>query len=539
MGEEIGEDKKGIAGNGNSAGGSKGSGAGGGRDGSGRKDSGLNGGLGGGGHGSSGQKSSSRSGSGSNCGGSGGGMLRAAAASARSFARSVRGGLAETGRAFSKGDAFTRLSFVVMGSGCCARAQFVKGMLYFASEIAYFAYMLSFGLFYLSKFGTLGTSLFNRVWDEASQIYINVPGDNSMLILLYGVMTIFITVLFVFLYLANTRAAYRLQRMAAEGRRPPSFLSELKALVDSRLHVTLLGLPAVGVIAFTVLPLVFMILIAFTNFDRAHQPPGNLFTWVGLQNFRDVFWDEPLKSATFFGLLGWTLIWAVFATFLNYIFGMVIALMINKKSIKLKGLWRFCFVLSIAVPAFVTLLLMRQILADQGVVNVFLQSVLRATGAPVRFLSDAFVAKVVVIVVNLWIGIPYTMLITSGILMNIPADLYEAARIDGAKPIRQFVSITMPYMLFVTTPYLITQFIGNINNFNAIYFLTGGGPNSLDYYQGGKTDLLVTWLYNLTVNQQDYNLASTIGILIFVVCGLASLVTFNLTSSAKKEETFS
>jgi arabinogalactan oligomer/maltooligosaccharide transport system permease protein len=147
--------------------------------------------------------------------------------------------------------------------------------------------------------------------------------------------------------------------------------------------------------------------------------------------------------------------------------------------------------------------------------------------------------KVVVIIVNLWIGIPYTILITSGILMNIPADLYEAARIDGAKPVKQFMAITLPYMLFVTTPYLITQFIGNINNFNAIYFLTTGGPTTLDYYQGGKTDLLVTWLFKLTVNEQDYNLASTIGILIFVICGFASLVTFNITSSANKEETFS
>ncbi|MDR1438959.1 MAG: sugar ABC transporter permease [Clostridiales bacterium] len=467
------------------------------------------------------------------------GILQSASAGLRSFARAAAGALSETGRAFTKGDAPTRLSFLVMGFGCFARRQIAKGLLYLAAEIAYLAYMLSFGIFYLSRFGTLGTDLFYREWDEANQIYINVPGDNSMLILLYGVMTIFITALFIALYLANTRTALRLQRIAAEGRRPPTFAAELRGLMDSRLHVTLMGLPAVGVVAFTVLPLVFMILIAFTNFDRAHQPPGNLFTWVGLQNFRDVFWDEPLKSATFFGLLGWTLIWAVFATFLNYVFGMVVALMINKKSIRLKGLWRFCFVLSIAVPAFVTLLLMRQILADQGVVNVLLQNVLRVADAPVRFLNDQFIAKVVVVVVNLWIGIPYTMLITSGILMNIPADLYEAARIDGARPVRQFVSITMPYMLFVTTPYLITQFIGNINNFNAIYFLTGGGPTTLDYYQGGKTDLLVTWLYKLTVNQQDYNLASTIGILIFVVCGLASLVTFNLTSSAKKEETFS
>jgi arabinogalactan oligomer/maltooligosaccharide transport system permease protein len=93
-------------------------------------------------------------------------------------------------------------------------------------------------------------------------------------------------------------------------------------------------------------------------------------------------------------------------------------------------------------------------------------------------------------------------------------------------------------MLFITTPYLITQFIANINNFNAIYFLTSGGPLSLDYYQAGETDLLVTWLYKLTVSFQDYNLASTIGILLFIVCSVVSLVTFNITMGGRKEETF-
>jgi arabinogalactan oligomer/maltooligosaccharide transport system permease protein len=130
------------------------------------------------------------------------------------------------------------------------------------------------------------------------------------------------------------------------------------------------------------------------------------------------------------------------------------------------------------------------------------------------------------------------MLITSGVLMNIPADLYEASRIDGAGVTRQFRSITLPYMLAVTAPYLITQFIGNINNFNAIFFLTAGGPPAVEYYNAGKTDLLVTWLYSLTVSHGDFNLASVIGILTFIVSAIIALATFNITSSSKKEDTF-
>ena len=156
----------------------------------------------------------------------------------------------------------------------------------------------------------------------------------------------------------------------------------------------------------------------------------------------------------------------------------------------------------------------------------------------IPFLTDATLARISVIVVNMWVGIPYTMLITTGILMNIPADLYESARIDGAGPVKTFFKITMPYMLFVTTPYLITQFVGNINNFNVIYLLTGGAPLTLDYYQAGKTDLLVTWLYKQTVNEQNYNLASTIGILVFLISAGFSLLVYRSSASSKKEEEF-
>ena len=211
--------------------------------------------------------------------------------------------------------------------------------------------------------------------------------------------------------------------------------------------------------------------------------------------------------------------------------------MINKKGIKLKKMWRTIFVTTIAVPSFVTLLLMSKILHDLGPLNVILQN-LGFIDQPIHFLTDGRLARITVIVVNMWIGIPYTMLITTGILMNIPEDIYESARIDGANALKIFTKITFPYMIFVTTPYLITQFIANINNFNVIYFLTGGDPKSLDYFQAGETDLLVTWLYKLTVNEHNYSLASTIGILIFVVSAVLSLIVYNSTAAVKKEDQF-
>ncbi|WMJ23225.1 sugar ABC transporter permease [Paludicola sp. MB14-C6] len=456
----------------------------------------------------------------------------------RKFSTSIKESFSDIGNAFVHGDYKTKLSFIVMGFGCITRKQFIKGLLYLLLEIAYILYFICFGWNYLKNFNSLGTNVLNKVWDESQQIYINTPGDNSMLILLFSIMTIFISIGFLFTYFSNIRSAYYSQLLLKEGKKLPTFKDDFKSLFNEKFHITLLSLPALGAIVFTILPLIFMILIAFTNFDRAHQPPGNLFTWVGFNNFKDIFWQNPQKSHTFSSLLSWTLVWAFFATFSNYIFGMILALMINKKGIKLKKMWRTIFVTTIAVPSFVTLLLMSKILNDLGPLNVILIEELKWIKEPIHFLTDGNLARITVIVVNLWIGIPYTMLITTGILMNIPEDIYESARIDGAGPFKIFSKITFPYMIFVTTPYLITQFIANINNFNVIYFLTGGDPKTLDYFQAGKTDLLVTWLYKLTVNDQNYSLASTIGILVFVISAIISLITYNLSSSTKKEEQF-
>ncbi|MBQ6624778.1 MAG: sugar ABC transporter permease [Clostridia bacterium] len=440
--------------------------------------------------------------------------------------------------ALKKGDIITRVSFLIMGFGNLVRGQVVKGILYLAVEAVAIFYFLTSGFASISALRHLGTNEQGWVFDEEKGIDVLSTGDNSMLILLYGVLSLFILVAFIFIWSANVKDAYHVQNTVKFGKRPKTFREEIKEYTDSKLHQTLLFLPTLGIISFTVLPLVFMVLIAFTNFDRSHQPPGKLFTWIGLENFKTMLSSGSVIGKTFWPVLGWTFVWAIFATVFNYVLGMILAILINKKGIKYKPFFRTIFIMSIALPQFVSLLVMRNILDDDGALNVLL----REAGIIenyIPFLTNGTMAKITILVVNLWIGIPYSMLITTGILMNIPADLYESARIDGASAITQFFRITLPYVLFVTAPYLITQFIGNINNFNIIYFLTKGGPATLDYYQAGKTDLLVTWLYKLTVNTKDYSYASTIGILVFVISAVVSLLTYRRTSSYKNEEAFS
>ena len=460
----------------------------------------------------------------------------------------IGNGFKNYGTRFAKGDIGTKLSYIVMGAGNIFHGQIIKGIIYLLVEVLYFVYLFGFGMQYLSKIyctnvwiedekawvsGVIGNEPPEKTYEGIFKVEKTIFHDDSKLILLFSVLTLMVTIAFIAIYVVNTKSAYNTQLQKANGIKPISFAQDIKMLFDERFHCTLLALPVTLLLIFTILPIVFTIFLAFTNYDQQHQTPGKLFWWVGFSNFADVFFANPMKSQTFGKILVWTLLWAFFATFTNFIFGIILALLINKKGIKFKGFWRTMFVITAAVPQFVTLLLMNQLLQDKGTLNLVL-------GTSYPFLSDATWARVVCIVVNMWVGIPYTMLSTSGILMNIPEDLYESARIDGANAFQQFTKITMPYIIFVMTPYLISTFVGNINNFNVIYLLTGGGPtNDTSYYQAGQTDLLVTWLYKMTVNYSDFNLAAVIGIIVFVICAAGALISFNLTKASKNEEEFS
>jgi arabinogalactan oligomer/maltooligosaccharide transport system permease protein len=203
-------------------------------------------------------------------------------------------------------------------------------------------------------------------------------------------------------------------------------------------------------------------------------------------------------------------------------------------------------VATIAVPQFVSLLIMSKMLDTGGGIlgsggGIITQLIENLFGYHLQFGLDILTTRICIILVNLWIGVPYSMLLCSGILMNILEYLYESARIDGTGPWRRFRKITLPYMLFVTGPYLITQFIGNLNNFNVIFLLSGGGPGDLSLYTNGAkgTDLLITWLYKLSLGaDRNYKLASVIGIFVFIISAALSLIVYNRSSAVKGEEHF-
>lgn len=439
--------------------------------------------------------------------------------------------------AIKNGNALTRLSCLIMGLGNIAHKQVIKGLVFLLCEIGYFWFLFKpyGGEYWISKLPSLGDAKQVKVWNEAKGVFEYTAGDNSQLILLYAIAALFVTVVFIFAWIMTVKSAYQVQCQTASGEHVNSFAEDIKTLFDRNIHALLMFLPVAFLMVFTVLPLIYMMSMAFTNYSKS----GNhliLFKWVGFKNFINVLSFKSNIGQQFWGVLIWTLVWAFFATFLNFFLGTLVAMLINRPRTKCKGLWRFCFTLSIAVPQFVSLLIMHTMLQPEGIVNRMLKNAgLISTSLP--FFSNATWARVTVIVIDLWVGIPYTLMQVTGILKNIPADLYEAAKVDGANSIQMFFKITLPYMLFVMTPYLITTFTGNINNFNVIYLLSGGAPVPVGS-SAGKTDLLVTWLYKLSVDQQNYCIAAVIGIMTFVVLGVVSLVAYHNSGSYKNEEGF-
>ncbi|NTV78653.1 MAG: sugar ABC transporter permease [Clostridiales bacterium] len=454
-----------------------------------------------------------------------------------------------------QGDIFVKLSLICMGAGYFRRKHIIKGIIMTVFQIAVVVFALMVAVPYLAKFTTLGTVQREMVFNiDTMKNEVN-NYDHSFKILLYGLVSIAVLVSSFFVYLSNISRVRKLQVMAENGKHINTFAEDMKSFVNEKFHITLLFFPVVGIILLTVIPLLVLILVAFTNYDQTNMPPTSLFTWVGVSNFKRLF--ESSISVTFGysfkKVLAWTLTWAFFATFTTYFGGILLAMFINNKKTKAKRLWRTLFIVAIAVPQFVTLLLVRNFFADTGIVNTifanagitdFLKMIglVQSNISYIPFLTDPNWAKFMIILINIWIGIPYLMLIATGVLMNIPADLMESARIDGANSFQIFRKITMPYVFFVTGPYLVSSFVLNINNFNVIYLLTQDVYVTLDQAlansQAKEIDLLVTWLYRLTQEYYNFKMASVIGIMVFVICAVFTLIAFNFMIRGDKEEEF-
>ena len=253
------------------------------------------------------------------------------------------------------------------------------------------------------------------------------------------------------------------------------------------------------------------VVVGFDNFTRAVTDPGI---------------REPLIRVTI-----WTFAFAIISVLSTFALGLGLAILFNDAKLRGQRWYRVAMVLPYAFPGFLSAFVWRALLQkDYGFINQVLLG-----GAEVPWLTDELLAKVAILMVNLWLGFPYMFLITTGALQSIPDELMESARIDGATPFQQLRLIKLPLLLVSVAPLLITSFAFNFNNFSLIYLLTGGGPKDFDAsINVGHSDILISMVYKIafsTGEGRDFGLASAFSILIFFVVGTISYLSFRRTKT--------
>jgi arabinogalactan oligomer / maltooligosaccharide transport system permease protein len=432
----------------------------------------------------------------------------------------------------SKAKIAALLSFFIMGLGQVYNRQYIKGISFILLEV----YLLIFWTvpFQWAMWGltTLGETPQIR---ERGRIIDQ--GDHSIFLMIEGIIFLISFLLFLWFYYLNIRDAHKVGRLREQGTTPNNFKLMMKNIWENGFAYLLLT-PSVLFTSFlTVLPLLFGILIAFTNYSGPnHLPPKRLVDWVGIDTFVNLF-QLKTWSATFYGVFTWTIVWAILATITTFFLGLIFAVLINNKGIRYKKLWRGIFILPWAIPQFVSILIFRNIFNGQfGPLNRYLEAI--GINA-IPWLSDPFTAKITLVVVNMWFGFPFWMILMSGVMTSIDKELYEASEVDGASAWHKFWKITFPIVMFATAPLLIMSFAGNFNNFNIIYLLTQGNPVNTGYSYAGSTDILISWIYKLTLEQNQFAMASVVSILIFFVIATLSIYNFRKTRAFKEEDMMS
>ncbi|AGN38582.1 ABC transporter permease subunit [Bacillus paralicheniformis] len=405
---------------------------------------------------------------------------------------------------------------IIPGLGQFYNKQWIKGLLFLLLGVSFFAVfgdLLNMGLWGLFTLGT------------------EVPRDNSIFLLAEGIIAVIVTGFGLAVYYANLRDAYQNGKRRDEQKELSSLKEQYHNLMAQGYPYLISG-PSLFILIFAVVfPILFSFALAFTNYNLYHSPPAHLVDWVGLKTFSEIFTVDIWRS-TFLDVLAWTIVWTLVASTLQVGLGILLAVVVNQKEVRFKRFFRTILVLPWAVPGFVTILVFAGLFNDSF--GAFNHQILAAFGIdPIPWMTNANWTKLALILMQGWLGFPYVFIVTTGVLQSIPDDLYEAATIDGASAFSKFRHITMPLILIAMAPIIITQFTFNFNNFNIIYLFNGGGP-AVPGSTAGGTDILVSWIYKLTMQSSQYSLAAALTILLSVFVISIALWQFRRTNSFKE-----
>ncbi|QDQ29046.1 maltose ABC transporter permease MalF [Chitinimonas arctica] len=252
---------------------------------------------------------------------------------------------------------------------------------------------------------------------------------------------------------------------------------------------------------------------------------------VGWDNFKRIFTDSSF-SDPFLRIFGWTVLFSALTVLFAFSVGFVLAALMCWEALRFRKIYSVLLFLPYAVPGFISILVFKGLFSENaGEINLILEGLL---GIKPHWFTDPFLAKVMLLIVNTWLGFPYMMLLSMGLIKAIPADLYEASAIAGAGPVTNFLKITLPLIVKPITPLLISAFAFNFNNFVLIALLTNGRPDFLDTkVPAGTTDLLVSYTYRIAFQDsgQNFGLAAAISTVVFLMVAALSLLNLRLTKA--------
>jgi maltose/maltodextrin transport system permease protein len=272
----------------------------------------------------------------------------------------------------------------------------------------------------------------------------------------------------------------------------------------------------------------------YTSAEGDRLQPGFRVN-VGLRHYATIFSDGQFREP-FLGVFAWTVTFSALSVLVSAAFGMLLAVLLNWQALPFKGTYRLVLFLPYAVPGFISILVFKGLFNQNlGEINLILDGLF---GIRPAWFSDPLLARAMLLVVNVWLGFPYMMVLCSGLIKSIPSDLYEASAVAGAGPLVNFTRITLPLILKPLTPLLISAFAFNFNNFVLVSLLTGGRPDQLDTdLPAGTTDILVSYTWRIAFGDsgQQFGLASAISTVVFLIVAAITLVQMRFTRIAADE----
>lgn len=356
--------------------------------------------------------------------------------------------------------------------------------------------------------------------------------DKSIIFMVEGLVALILMLFSIAIVAVSYKDAKDVQLNMYKGVRPKTKFEIIESVKEDGFPYIVTIITYVLLSFVVILPVLTTILLSFAGMDPNNQ---SKFKWIGLKNYELLITGTGIAGGPFWRIFLWTMIWTIVATTVAITVGFGLALIANNERIKGKTFYRTIYLLPWAVPAFITIMFFSIMSSSNGILTKSLEMLF---GGDWAIKQSTTLTRVALIMLQTWLGSSYVFLLSTGVLQGIPADLYEAADIDGATVWQKLSKITIPLVLFQTAPLLIGQYTFNFNNFSIIYLFNGGGPFDPSKYgnMAGSTDLLISYIYKLTIQKQYQSVGAAITVFISLGLILFAYIGFKNSQAFKEEK---